>query len=296
MVVRLGRVFFPFPFSVGGVSWLLLFSFLALAILLFPHTNTVRYIQLSVGSADAAIIEDGRKTYVIDTGKHGGDLASYCLSTGRKIDHLFITHLHEDHVGGLLQLIEQKVPIGEILLPEGAMKAEKIERGIAILTQAEKQGIPLRYLTRGDVIHGNKVSAAVLWPYQDQVRSGCDANDTSLCLRWDLDGVSVLTLGDMTSTYEQYAAIPSDVLKVAHHGSAHSSKDTFLLEVKPQLALISNSLMDEQRAVKVQRRLDQMGCDVYTTQYHGALMIQAEQKKLSIRYFCPPKGGAHEGR
>lgn len=28
MVVRLGRVFFPFPFSVGGVSWLLLFSFL----------------------------------------------------------------------------------------------------------------------------------------------------------------------------------------------------------------------------------------------------------------------------
>ena len=58
----------------------------------------VRYTLFSSGSADAAVIEDGRMTYVIDAAKHGGDLSSYLKSKGRDIDILFISHQGSRHI------------------------------------------------------------------------------------------------------------------------------------------------------------------------------------------------------
>jgi hypothetical protein len=69
-------------------------------------------------------------------------------------------------------------------------------------------------------------------------------NNRSLVLRLELDGLSVLLPGDLEITGEHRlnrfsAFLPSDILKVAHHGSGGATSDTFLGLVQPSLAVIS---------------------------------------------------------
>src|SRR5690606_2372006 len=71
-----------------------------------------------------------------------------------------------------------------------------------------------------------------------------DPNNNSLILRAQVRGVSVLLAGD-AETEEQEAllevhppaALRSEVLKVAHHGSAYQS-ERFLDTVRPRVALV----------------------------------------------------------
>ena len=60
-----------------------------------------------------------------------------------------------------------------------------------------------------------------------------------MVLRIEMGGYTILNASDLTGHYENYAALPADVLKVAHHGSSESTRDAFLDAVNPQLALIS---------------------------------------------------------
>ena len=66
----------------------------------------LRYIQLSVGQADSALLLDGNQTLLIDAGSDGESALDYLLAEGRDIDALFITHLHLDHIGGVADLLD----------------------------------------------------------------------------------------------------------------------------------------------------------------------------------------------
>ncbi|MGI6691349.1 MAG: DNA internalization-related competence protein ComEC/Rec2 [Christensenellales bacterium] len=252
--------------------------------LLLFRDNMPRYVQLSMGSADAAVIEDTHSTYVIDAGSHGGDLASYLLSRGRGIDSLFITHLHSDHAGGLRQLMDQRVAIGEIVVPHGAMDAALVDSSAALLREAAARGIPIRHVGAGDSFTGDRVSMRVLWP-GSHTYPGRDANHFSLTMLWQVDGMSILTTGDLSAEYDQYAAHPAQVLKVAHHGSRDSTSDVFLSAVSPQIALITSSDTHAERAAAVTRKLEAAGCSVYHTYASGALILTADGESARITRF-----------
>ena len=75
-----------------------------------------------------------------------------------------------------------------------------------------------------------------------------------------------------------------DVLKVAHHGSKHSTSDAFLKLCKPEFALISagegNSYGHPHE--ELLRRLADAGCTIYNTQKSGAIMLQTDGNSLTI--------------
>lgn len=246
----------------------------------------VRYTLFSSGSADTAVIEDGRSTYVIDAAEHGEDLGSYLLSQGRDIDILFISHLHRDHIGGLRQLMEQKINVKQIVLPAHAKETKRSDDSIDILQIAEHAGIPAIYAAQGDCFEGNRVSFDVLWPVYGKMYPGMDANHNSMALLVDLGGVSLLSSGDLTQEYEMYSAVPAHILKLAHHGAKGSTSPEYLRLVSPQLALLSANSSRMQYASAALTRLNNMGIPVWGTQTGQAIIIRVfSDEKVDIRHY-----------
>ena len=248
--------------------------------------SLVRYTLFSSGSADAAVIEDGPKTYVIDCAEHGGDLSSYLLSKGRAIDILFVSHLHRDHIGGLIQLMEQGVNIRQIVLPEGAEKTAVSDDSHKILDMAKNEGIPIYHAALGDSFEGERVKFDVLWPVYGKMYPGLDANHHSMALRVNLDGVTLLTAGDLTQEYEMYSAVPAQVLKLAHHGAKGSTSVDYLCAVSPQLALLTANRARMQYTAAALKRLDALDIPLWGTEDGYAVIIKVmPQEELSIQHY-----------
>ncbi len=245
--------------------------------LLWKDGKRLRYTLLSTGSADAAVIEDGRRTYVIDTADHGGDLAAYLLSKGRSVDVLFLSHLHNDHAGGLRQLLEQGVRIGKIVLPTGAELARREDGSADLLAMAEQEGIPIVHADRGDSFGEGRVKMEVLWPIYGKIYPGMDANHHSLVLRIGMNDLTLLSGGDLSGEYEMYSAVPAHVLKLAHHGAKTGTGEAYLKAVSPKLALLTAGPGRMSAASSVLKRLENMGIPLWGTQSGRALILEADE-------------------
>lgn len=246
----------------------------------------LRYTLFSTGSADAAVIEDGRHTYVIDTADHGGDLAAYLLSRGRSVDVLFLSHLHKDHAGGLRQLLEQGVRIRQIVLPAGAELARREDASADLTEMAGREGIPIAHAGRGDSFGGGRVKMEVLWPIYGKIYPGMDANHHSLVLRIGMNGLTLLSGGDLTGEYEMYSAVPAHVLKLAHHGAKTGTGEAYLQAVSPQLALLTAGPGRMSAASSALRRLEKMGIPLWGTQDGRALILEeAEAGAFQLRHY-----------
>lgn len=266
---------------------------LALAFSLWPLavSRDVRYVQLSVGQADSALILDGDETVVIDAGDWGGDLASYLLATGRRADCLILTHLHSDHCLGARELLEQRVPIGRVLLPVGAEEQAVGDDCLELLAALRENGVPVDHLSAGDALSTGRVRITVLWPEGDAVRPCEDANRFGLALLCDMDGVSLFSSGDLPGAYEMYAARDADLLKVSHHGSKSGTSEEFLRAVSPEGAILTgggrpNSSLPHADTLN---RLERLGIPFWNTGDVGAVTVTVRDGAAYVETFLPGK-------
>lgn len=266
-------------------------ALLGVCFALWPLTacRDVQYIQLSVGQADCALILDGDQTAVIDAGSYGGDAAAYLLSTGRRADHLILTHLHGDHCLGVRQLLDRRVPIGEVCLPEGAEEQEVDPACLSLLEEIRKKGIPIRHLAAGDGIALNRVFLEAVWPLPGTVRAGSSANRYCLALLCDLDGVKLLSMSDVPGEFENYAVREADVLKAAHHGSKSSTGDAFLEAASPRAVIVTAGRGDALPHPDTLRRLSQRGIPYFVTGSCGAVTVTARAGSAELSTYLTQK-------
>ncbi len=262
----------------AGISALLIIT---LSLFPRPHTET-EYIQFSVGNADAAVLWDQNKLYVIDTGYDDGVVSAFLRRRRLIPDAVILTHLHSDHAGGLAALAEDHIPVRVCYLPEGAEDAEIDPEITLLLDNLRASGTEFRTLGAGDTLTLPSGDMEVLWPAYGGVRPGQDANESSLVLRMTLKGVSFLQTGDLDGRYEMYAAAPADLLKMAHHGSPHSSSAAFLASVAPRAVLLSCNR--ESRHDDVAERLDP-SVALYSTARCGALTVRFTPSSFTITPF-----------
>ena len=252
------------------------------------RNTDVTYIQLAMGQADAALILDGAETMVIDAGDYGGDVADYLLAAGRDADTVIITHLHADHFLGLEKLLDQRVRIGRLYLPAGAEEQKVDPKCLELLGKIRESGVPVEYLAAGDTLTLPRVRLSVLWPDRDTLRTGQEANIYSLAMLIDLDGLKLMTAGDLNGIFENYAARDADLLKVSHHGSSGGTGDLYLEEVSPAVAVITGRRgRDILPSASTLSRLAQKGVSVYNTGEWGALTFRIRDGKAVFSPYLP---------
>jgi beta-lactamase superfamily II metal-dependent hydrolase len=232
-----------------------------------------------------ALLWDGDTALVIDAGYEDGVLSDFLHRRRLTPDAVVLTHLHADHAMGLRALREDRIPIRVIYLPSGAKEAAVHPDVLALLEELAAEGTEIRFLSAGDTLPLPSGALEVLWPEEGRTRPGQDANMYSLTARLTLKGTSLLHTGDLDGRYEMYAAAPSDLLKVAHHGSQSSSSEAFLASVRPQTALLSCG--DAERYARFRERLDPETA-LFATPVHGLLTVRFEEGGYTVNTFLSP--------
>ena len=277
--------------------WLKMTWILAAVMMLTHRTyGNLEITVMDVGQGDGIWIEtDKGEHYLIDGGSTSENkLAQYTLvpflkytGTGR-LDAVFLTHLDEDHISGVRELLEnpQGIQIEQVVIAQAARKDEKYGQ---LQQLCKKRKIPLRYVKSGDCMESGNMRLQILHPeaqYHAQ-----DRNGYSLVMKLEYDGFHALFTGDVTEDGEMAVAriLPSDwkchFYKVAHHGSRYSNSEFILNQLQPDIAVIScgeNNSYGHPHT-EVLERLRQVGTTVYRTDESGAVMLTVSSKRLKLK-------------
>lgn len=202
----------------------------------------------------------------------------------RKLDVIIISHAHEDHIGGVPALVRNFHPRE---LWTGAMPPSTPEWE-AVRKEAIARGVRIVPLTRNQAFDYGGVRWRVLSPPADFAPRTAGNND-SLVLRLDWSGRSLLLTGDSEKQVESEildaGILPrTEVLKVAHHGSATSSSEPFLDAAHPAFALISAGFENSYRfpSERVLERLEARGIPVLRTDLWGLITLRTDGRRYTL--------------
>lgn len=203
------------------------------------------------------------------------------------IDMLILTHPHDDHVNGLIdvlnrydieQIVENDIPYDGVAYKEwGRLKTE------ASVIQAQS----------GQVIDlGGGATISVLYPDQP----GSDKpkitalHDYMVVTRLDYSSESLLLAGDTEEKIErrlvyQKANLDSDFLKVGHHGSKTSTSEAFLQAVTPKAAFIEVGADNRfgHPGQVVLDRLESRGIKYYRSDIDGTVELVLDGRNYQIK-------------
>ncbi len=194
---------------------------------------------IDVGQGDSIFIRtpDG-KTALIDGGPGRSGVLAYLQAHGvTALDVVVATHPHEDHIGGLIAVMDS-LPVGGIWTSGASHTTLTYERFLDVIAARR---IPYHEVqTAGEIALGD-MTFEVLYGATNAKK----LNNTSLVLRLEYGHTSFLFTGDAEVSIEKIllntssALLPSTVLKIGHHGSSTSSSRAFIEAVHPQIAIYS---------------------------------------------------------
>ncbi|WP_239146047.1 ComEC/Rec2 family competence protein [Actinoplanes couchii] len=199
-------------------------------------------VACAVGQGDAVVLPAGSgRAVVVDAGPEPNAIDHCLRRLGiRHVAILVVSHFHADHIGGVAGVFRDRA-VGAVIGPDWP---EPAGGRAAVETAAGGAGIALRTVGPGWVWTVGDLRLEVLGPITPMRGTNSDPNNNSLIVRATLGGRSVLLLGDAETEEQEElvtafgAGLRSDVLKVAHHGSALQAPELFDA-VDPAVALVS---------------------------------------------------------
>ena len=248
---------------------------------------------LDVGQGDSILLRaPGGQNVLIDGGPLAGQVTkrlSENLPLGDKtIDLMILTHPHDDHVAGLINVLKN-YQVKKILYT-GALHTSP--NYLAWLNLIKSKKIPLTIIDHPQLIDlglGCKIN--ILYPMESFLNKEFeDLNASSIVLKVEYQGKKILLAGDATTKevettlLQKHIDVSADVFKASHHGSDTSNSKEFLAAVKPQEIVISVG-KDNQfghphpRALK---RMERTGARIWRTDQRGTVKLIINNEQLSI--------------
>lgn len=200
------------------------------------------------------VLQDKNGTLVVIDGGWDIDaahLSDVIRSKGGHVSGWFITHPHSDHVGALVQILnnpDNKITIDNVYYSLADQswyeKVESSRAGLVNDLRAALATLPkekLHTVSKGQEIQLGEIKAKVLNdPY---LLDASSVNNSSVVYKFLLNKVSILALGDLGPEGGQLLLsetsqkdLKSDIVQMAHHGQYGVNRDVYEV-IKPQIAL-----------------------------------------------------------
>lgn len=254
----------------------------------------VHFIKMEL-FGDAILIDIGNTEILIDGGFPNSGVATYLQNyVNGPLEAMVVTHLHPDHMGGLIEVLE-KFEVNQIWLngnipPESEpyIKLYKIFERVVYAG-----GTLVHEARRGQKIAIGILSFEVLHPdtllkhTNDSPRSNAiSMNKNSIILRLKYGNISFLFTGDADKETENNILrtgleVQADILKVGQHASDWASSEEFLKSVKPKVAVYMAGEKQPKKGPKKPGKktiaaLKKVGAEVYGTSTHGTIIITTD--------------------
>jgi competence protein ComEC len=260
---------------------------------------------LDVGKGDSAIVQfPASGTMLVDGGSGGVEgmsdtgksvVAPYLWNNGiRKLDAVVVTHFHEDHLGGLLYILEN-FKVG-CVIDNGEPSQEDTALYEKYTEIIRRKRIRRIIANDGDEITGfGRVKIFVLNPV-DAVWN-INSNDSSLVLKIIYNDFSALFCGDISSRAmgrinRQYGdLLKSDIVKIPHHGGDVGDRivvKRFLDIISPQISVTSAGGRYRFSVIskKTQELIGSLDSINYGTKDDGAISIVSDGAHFKVTPFC----------
>lgn len=267
---------------------------LALAVLCLwwslPPTwiRPLQVVAIDVGQGDSLLIRTPyNQAILIDGGGSSwpGSYSEYNVGSAKVlpllrrlgVDHLdlvVLTHAHEDHLQGLLPVLET-FSVGMVWDGGDSHTTRSYQRYLELIYQNQ---IPYHVVRTGDrfVLPGD-VEITVLHPQELLSGTPSDLNNNSVVLHLQYAGRSLLFTGDLDLDGQLdmlRRPMPAvDWLKIPHHGSAAAWFEPWLARLAPSTAVIcvgENNRFGHP-SPKVLAGLAESGVEVYRTDINGMI-------------------------
>ncbi len=253
-----------------------------------PSTPTVplKVHFIDVGQGDSTLIQTPEgKTILIDGGSKssGPSLVSYLKSNDiSKINIVIATHPHEDHIGGLISVLNNFTV--DNIIDSGVSHTTKTYENY--LTTIQSKNINFVNWSAGQSFDiGNNISIKILGP----TSKSSDLNNSSIIILLSYNNSKFLFTGDAESEEETKivssgAVLKTNVLKVGHHGSSSSSYTNFLNSVSPTIAIITcgaNNSYGHPHDTTLEN-LTNIGATIYRTDLTGTIIIESDGYNINV--------------
>lgn len=244
-----------------------------------------RLWAVGVGKGDAILIQNEDCTVLIDTGKGyaAGKLRRAMAEMGvEKLDAVFLTHVDNDHAGGLTYLAQSGIPVDAWYASPCFFKFKKKKHPIRQIGQEPQ------WLEAGATVRFGETEFQVLAPLS---KSETEENDNSLVLMMVCPDGRMLLTGDMEGPEEDAllqggADLACQVLKVPNHGDDDATGAGLANAAGAQIAVISTDSSEKPGTpdADVIARLEQAGSQVWVTEGHGGVEVRLNQGAAAAGY------------
>lgn len=247
---------------------------------------------LDVGQGDAILIKaPGGQNILIDGGpdktvikKLGENLAWW----DKKIDLMILTHPHDDHVTGLIDVLK-RYDVKKILYTGVTHNAPNY---LSWLKLVRDKKIPMMIADKGQTINlGVQAKMEILYPIESLLNKTMgDLNDSSIIIKLINGQNKFLLAGDAGEAVEKKllangADLSADVLKVGHHGSQYSSNQEFLDKVRPVIAVIEVGKDNDfgHPNLRIIKRLERLRAEIFRTDLNGTVKMMSNGKEVELK-------------
>ena len=218
---------------------------------------------------------------LIDGGNNedGPLLVSYIQGLGiTKIDYVIATHPHEDHIGGLDDIINS-FEIGSVYMPQVTTTTQSFQD---LLTAIQNKGLTLTKVEIGEHFTLENAIATVMYVNNEEQE---DLNNNSIVINLAYGEKNFLFMGDAQSDVEAKVAWPhADVIKLAHHGANDASSEKFLNLVKPEAAIISCGKNNDygHPHKELLERLGKFDIAIHRTDEEGSIILTTDGNTIDF--------------